>query len=63
MCGHEKPTDPEFLKCRTVFIIMFTDSPIFWVSKLQTKTDLSNMEAEIIASLTDAGNYFPLLTL
>ena len=45
MYGHEEPTDPAYVKRPTGFIIKFSDCPLLWVSKLHTKTALSNMEA------------------
>ena len=44
--GHEQPTNPACVKSRTGFVIMFADCPFLWVSKLQTETALSTMEAE-----------------
>jgi hypothetical protein len=48
MYGHEKPTDPACTKGRTDFVIMFAGVPILWQSKLQSKTALLTMEAEVI---------------
>ena len=45
MYGHDKPTDPARFKSLTGFIVTFADCPFLWVSKLQTDTDISNMEA------------------
>ncbi|KAL7537222.1 hypothetical protein ACHAXR_009343 [Thalassiosira sp. AJA248-18] len=42
-------TDPSCVKSRTGFIITVARCPVLWVSKLQTETALSTMEAEIIA--------------
>jgi hypothetical protein len=47
--GHEKITDPACAKSCTGFLIQVSDCPIVWVSKLQTETALSTMEAKIIA--------------
>jgi len=49
MYGHEKHCDPACAKSCTGFIIVFAGVPVMWQSKLQTKTALSTMEAEIIA--------------
>ena len=32
--GHEKPTDPVCDNICTIFIIMFTDCPVLWISTL-----------------------------
>ena len=34
--GHENPQDPIFPRSRTGFVVTFSNSPLFWVSKLQT---------------------------
>ena len=47
--GYEKPNDPACAKSRTGFLITVSDCPMVWVSKLQTETAMSTMEAEIIA--------------
>ena len=46
--GHNKLTDPSCAKSRTGFLINVANYPVFWMSKLQTETALSTMEAEII---------------
>ena len=46
--GNKRHDDPECAKSCTGFIITFSDFPVLWISKLQTKTILSTMEAEII---------------
>ena len=43
MYGHEKPTDPSYVKIRYVYIITFTDFPVLWELKLKNKTTLSTM--------------------
>ena len=47
--GCLKITDPACVKSRTDFLITVSDCPMVWVFKLQTKTTLSMMEAEIVA--------------
>ena len=47
--GYLKITDPACVNSRTGFLITMSDCPIVWVSKLETKTALSMMEAEIVA--------------
>ena len=61
--GHEKPTDPACAKSRSGFIIMFLDCPVLWVSKLQTETALSTMEAEINALAHCCRELFPILDM
>ena len=47
--GHKKVTDPACAKSCTGFLLTVSDCPMVWISKLQTETALSTMEAEIIA--------------
>ena len=49
MYGHEKPTDPAFVKSGIGFVITVAGVPVLWISKLQTETACSTMEAGIIA--------------
>ena len=58
--GHEKVTDPACVKSRTGFLITVSDCPMVWVSKLQTETALSTMEAEIIALSHCCRELFPV---
>lgn len=58
--GHEKVTDPACVKSRTGFVITVSDCPMVWVSKLQTETALSTMEAEIIALSHCCRELFPV---
>ena len=48
------------MKSRTGFLITVSDCPMVWVSKLQTKTALSTMEAEIIALVHCCRELFPV---
>ena len=43
MYRHEIPTDPACVKNRTGFVITFSYWPVYWASKLQTKTALYTM--------------------
>ena len=52
---------PECVNSRTRFIIMFADFPVLWVSKLQAKTSLSTMEAEIIVMDHCCRELFPII--
>ena len=63
MWGHEKPTDPACVKSRTGFCITFADCPVLWVSKLQTETALSTMEAEINALAHSCRELFPIIDM
>lgn len=63
MYGVEKPDDPACVKSRTGFIITFADCPVLWVSKLQTETALSTMEAEIIALAHCCRELFPIIDI
>ncbi len=47
--GHEKVTDPACAKSCTGFLLTVSDFLMVWVSKLQTETALSTIEAKIIA--------------
>lgn len=58
--GHEKVTDPSCVKSRTGFLITVSDCPMVWVSKLQTETALSTMEAEVIALAHCCRELFPV---
>jgi hypothetical protein len=43
------PNDPKCVKSRTGFVIILAGIPVAWVSRLQTETALSTMEAEYIS--------------
>ena len=61
--GYEAVTDPACAKSRTGFLITVSDCPIVWVSKLQTETALSTMEAEIIALAHCCRELFPVVDI
>jgi hypothetical protein len=61
--GHEKSHDPACAKSRTGFVITVSDCPMVWVSKLQTETALSTMEAEIIALAHCCRELFPVMDI
>ena len=63
MYGHEVITDPSCVKSRTGFIITVANCPVLWMSKLQTETALSTMEAEIIALAQSCRELFPIIDL
>ena len=45
----EDPTTSISVKSRTGYVVLYKNSPILWVSKMQTQIALSTMEAEYIA--------------
>ena len=49
MYGHEKITNPIYFKSKTSYMIIVTDCPILWQSKLQIETAFSTIETEVIA--------------
>ena len=61
--GHENASDPVCAKSRTGFVINVANCPILWVSKLQTETALSTMEAEINALAHSCKELFPIVDL
>jgi hypothetical protein len=48
---------------RTGFIIIFTECPVFWQSKLQTETALSTIEAKFIALSACCRELFPIIDM
>jgi hypothetical protein len=63
MYGHEKPTDPACAKSCSGFIILFAGVPILWQSRLQTKTALSTMEAEVNALAACMRELIPIIDM
>jgi hypothetical protein len=63
MYGYLKITDPACAKSRTGFLISVSDCPMVWVSKLQSETALSTMEAEIIALAHCCRELFPVIDI
>jgi len=63
MYGYEKPTDPACAKICTGFVIVFSGVPVMWKSKLQTKTSLSTMDAEIIALAACMRELIPIMDM
>ena len=61
--GYEKISNPEVVKSRTGFLMNVCECPVVWVSKLQTETALSTMEAEIIALAHCCRELFPVMDL
>jgi hypothetical protein len=58
--GHEDDQDPVSTRSRTGFIVTLGGVPVTWVSKLQTETSLSTMEAEYVALSTAMRTLIPL---
>jgi len=63
MYGHEKPTDPACAKSCLGFAILFAGVPILWQSRLQTKTALSTMEAEVNALAACMRELIPIINM
>jgi hypothetical protein len=59
--GYAKITDSECVKSRTGFLIEVSECPVVWVSKLQSETAMSTMEAEIIALAHCCRELFPVI--
>ena len=59
----EMSEDPNSVKSRTGYVIMFANAPIIWVSKLQTEIALSTTEAEYIAMLQSMRDLLPMQRL
>jgi hypothetical protein len=58
--GYEDDQDPVSTRSRTGFIVTLGRVPVTWVSKLQTETSLSTMEAEYVALSTAMRTLLPL---
>jgi hypothetical protein len=52
--------DPRSTRSRTGFVITLGDIPVVWVSRLQTETALSTMEAEYVALSTAMRSLIPM---
>jgi len=52
--------DPNSVKSRTGYVILYQDCPILWVSKMQTQCALSTMESEYIALSQSMRDLIPL---
>ena len=58
--GSEDPTDPVCSRSQTGYVITLARYPLLWVSKLQTTTALSTMEAEYQALSASCQDLLPL---
>ena len=61
--GYEDNNDPVCVRSHMGYVITVARCPIFWSSKLQTKTATSNMEAEIIALGSCCRELLPIIAL
>ena len=61
--GVEDPRDPICAKSRTGYVLTLCDTPVMWVSKLQSKTALSTMEAECVALAQSMRDLLPVRRL
>jgi hypothetical protein len=61
--GYEENTDPASSKSRTGFAITVAKCPVLWISKLQSETALSTMEAEIVALAHSCKELFPVMDM
>eukprot|EP00956_Cyclotella_meneghiniana_P042975 scaffold249367_cov117-Cyclotella_meneghiniana.AAC.2 len=59
--GYAKITDSKCVKSRTGFLIEVSECPVVWVSKLQSETAMSTMEAETIALSHCCRELFPVI--
>jgi hypothetical protein len=58
--GSEPPSNPLSVRSRSGYIFTFAGCPFHWVSRLQTQTALSTMEAEYIALSDSCQKLIPL---
>ena len=58
---YEENTNPVSVKSRTGVIITFAKCPVLWILKLQTETDLSTMEVEIVSLVHSCREVFPIM--
>jgi hypothetical protein len=63
MYWYERHDDPSCVKSRTGYVINVANCPVMWQSKLQTKTALSTMEAEIVAISHCARELIPIMQM
>jgi hypothetical protein len=59
--GYEDNNDPVCVRSRTGYVITVARCPIYWSSKLQTKTSTSTMEAEAIALSSCCRELLPII--
>jgi hypothetical protein len=61
--GYEDNNDPVCVRSCTGYVITVAGCPIYWSSKLQTKTTTSTMEAEVIALGSCCPEFLPIIGL
>ena len=61
--GREDDRDPNSVRSRTGYVIMLSDWPIIWKSKLQTHLSQSTLEAEYSALAYSLKTFLPLKSL
>ena len=61
--GYEDNNDPVCVHSCTGYVITVAGCPIYWSSKLQTKTTTSTMEAEVIDLGNCCRNLLPIIAL
>jgi hypothetical protein len=61
--GTEDGLDPICAKRRTGYVITLGETPVHWVSRLQTKIALSTTESEYVALATSMRDVLPLRRL
>jgi len=60
---YEDDQDPVCVQSHLGYVIMFTNCPLLWASKLQTEIAVCTMEAEYIALLQSMHDLLPLCYL
>ena len=63
MYGYELPNDPSCIKSCTGYLVNLSGCPVILVSRLQRKTALSTMEAEINALSQCCCDLFPIVDM
>ena len=61
--SYEDPSDPTIVKSCTGFVILIGNCPVIWISRLQTETALSTMQAEYVALSTGMRDLLPFRNL
>ena len=61
--GVEDSKDPVSVKSCTGYVILYRNTPILWVSKMQTQIALSPMEAEYVALSQSMRDLIPICHL
>ena len=56
----KNPQDPNSVKSRTGYVIIYNGSPLLWVSKTQTQVALSTIEAKYVALSQSMRDLIPI---